>query len=70
MMACRRIRGMPNTMSGSRRLTGPTLRDGMNRFQLVTMPLNHYGEKCRFVLDLLGVPYKKTVVPGILTIFL
>ena len=52
------------------RLTGPTLRDGVKRFQLVTMPLNHYGEKCRFVLDLLGAPYEEADVPGILTIFL
>ena len=24
------------------------------RFELITMPVNHYGEKVRFCLDLLG----------------
>ena len=48
-VVCRAIRGMPMTMSGTTGLHGPRNKTGNPRYQLVTMPLNHFGEKVRWV---------------------
>ena len=68
--ACRVLRAMPRTMSGLERTTGPWLPKGRKRYLLVAMPLNHFGEKVRFALDLIGAPYEEANVAGIVTIFL
>lgn len=39
-----------------------------NRFQLVTLPGSHYGEKVRWILDAIGAPYDECTVPGYLTV--
>lgn len=69
---CRTIRGMPNTLTGVERLSGPTMHRawGGKRYQLVVMPLNHFGEKVRFVLDLVDAPYEESDVFGILCMLL
>ena len=58
--------GMPPT------ITGNVLekRYGDLRYQLVAMPINHFGERLRWCMDLLAVPYEETDVGGILSIFL
>ena len=68
LIIARGMRGLPNTMSGMNRLTGPWIRKGIKRYTLVTMPLNHFGEKCRFVMDLVGAPYEEKTTFGILTL--
>lgn len=58
--------GMPATIQGNvlpRRYAN-------RRYQLVAMPINHFGERLRWCLDLLGVGYEETDVAGILSIFL
>ena len=40
------------------------------RFLLVAMPVNHFGEKLRWCLDLLGAPYEESTVGGLLSAFL
>jgi glutathione S-transferase len=37
------------------------------RFLLVAMPVNHYGEKLRWALDLVGAPYEEATVGGLLS---
>ncbi|CAJ1402909.1 unnamed protein product [Effrenium voratum] len=44
--------------------------EGTPRFQLCAMPVNHFGEKVRFCLDLLGVPYVEADRCGLLNVFL
>jgi len=40
------------------------------RFVLVAMPINHYGEKVRWILDLLSAPYEEATVGGLISAFL
>ncbi|MEM1182916.1 MAG: hypothetical protein AAGM22_31520, partial [Acidobacteriota bacterium] len=40
------------------------------RFHLVSHPINHFGEKVRWVLDLLEAPYEETDVGAILVVLL
>mmetsp|Transcript_381 Transcript_381/g.697 ORF Transcript_381/g.697 Transcript_381/m.697 type:complete len:387 (+) Transcript_381:109-1269(+) len=57
--------GMPSTLKGnklSRKFKG-------KRYQLVAMPVNHFGEKVRWCLDLIGAPYEETTVAGLFSIF-
>merc|ERR1712232_111376 len=39
------------------------------RFSLHAMPVNHYGEKVRWILDLLQAPYEEFDTAGILSVF-
>jgi glutathione S-transferase len=39
------------------------------RYRLVAMPINHFGEKVRWSMDLIGVPYEEMNVGGILSLF-
>ncbi|CAE8642363.1 unnamed protein product [Polarella glacialis] len=43
--------------------------DPRPRFQLISLPGSHYGEKVRWILDLLQAPYEECVVGGFLTSF-
>jgi hypothetical protein len=38
------------------------------RFQLIMMPINHYGEKCRWIFDMIQAPYEEITVGGLLSI--
>jgi glutathione S-transferase len=60
--------GMPPTIMG---VSGraPSTRPGQPRYQLVAMPINHFGEKLRWCMDLLGLDYEESTVGGILSIF-
>eukprot|EP00808_Paulinella_micropora_P012377 g35586.t1 len=40
------------------------------RYQLVAMPVNHFGEKLRWCMDLIEAPYEECTVGGLLSIFL
>lgn len=57
-------------MSGIDHLSGPLEFRKEKRYQLVLMPLNHFGEKARFILDLIDAPYEEVNIFGILCIFL
>jgi glutathione S-transferase len=71
-LAARAQRGMPATLRGVQQ-SGRPVEDmtpggrGRPRFQLVAMPVNHYGEKLRWALDLVGVPYEESTVGGLLS---
>lgn len=57
--------GMPATIKGnalSPRYEG-------RRYQLVAMPVNHFGERLRWCMDLIGARYEESTVAGILSIF-
>jgi len=64
LAAIRAYIGIPPTMKGN---VLPEKYNG-KRFELVAMPVNHFGEKVRFCLDLLGVPFEETDNCGILNI--
>ena len=58
--------GMPATIKGNalpERYAG-------RRYQLVAMPVNHFGERLRWCMDLIGAEYEETTVGGILSIML
>jgi glutathione S-transferase len=40
------------------------------RYRLVAMPINHFGEKVRWCMDLIGIPYEEMDVGGIMSITL
>lgn len=61
-------RGLPPTMRGIQGERAAVPR-GRPRYQLVAMPVNHFGEKLRWTMDLLSVPYEESTVGGILSIF-
>jgi len=67
-------RGMPATLVGvaagdvKKRLAKH--RNYRPRFQLVSHPINHFGEKVRWVLDLLEAPYEETDVGAILVVLM
>ncbi len=61
--------GMPPTVMGAEGKV-PTVRGGKRRYQLVAMPINHFGEKLRWCMDLLGVDYEESDVGGITSIFI
>jgi hypothetical protein len=44
------------------------LNSNENRFVLVAMPINHFGEKVRWCLDLINAPYDEITVGGLLSI--
>jgi len=79
--AARSYRGMPATMKGIGKTRGPSenrppispssspRRVTKPRFQLVAMPVNHYGEKLRWCLDLVGAPYEESTVGGLISAF-
>ena len=63
------MRGVPVTMLG---VTGESAAASGSRprYQLVAMPINHFGEKLRWTMDLLGAPYEESTVGGLISIFL
>ncbi|CAE7944229.1 CDC123, partial [Symbiodinium necroappetens] len=65
LLGIRAYVGVPPTMKGNKlpKYAG-------KRFELIAMPVNHFGEKVRFCLDLLGLPYDETTNCGILNIML
>eukprot|EP00439_Symbiodinium_sp_Y106_P025565 s6575_g3.t1 len=66
LLGIRAYVGIPPTMKGNKlpkRYAG-------KRFELIAMPVNHFGEKVRFCLDLLGLSYDETTNCGILNILL
>lgn len=65
----RKVRGLPPTLAG---VSGQALlpATGAPRYQLVAMPVNHFGEKLRWCMDLLGVDYEEATVGGILSVLL
>ncbi|MBM4363654.1 MAG: hypothetical protein FJ104_13310 [Deltaproteobacteria bacterium] len=65
----RKARGVPPTLAGVQG-RAPRAPGGLPRYQLVAMPVNHFGEKLRWCLDLLGVPYEESTVGGILSVVL
>ena len=81
-LAARAIRGDPATLKGIE--VGLTERglfhqagdliggDRLNRprFLLVAMPINHFGERVRWALDLIGAPYEEYTVGGLISAFL
>lgn len=71
-IVCRGMRGRPNTLGGVAPMSGPPMREawGGKRYQLIVMPLNHFGEKVRFVLDLVDAPYEESDIFGILCMLL
>ncbi len=58
--------GVPPTTAGMKG-KAPRARRGLPRYQLVAMPINHFGEKLRWTLDVLGAPYDESTVGGILS---
>lgn len=64
-LVCRAAKGLPPTMKGNKL---PAQFDG-KRYQLVAMPINHFGEKVRWIMDLLQVPYEENTVGGLLSLF-
>jgi glutathione S-transferase len=40
------------------------------RYRLVAMPINHFGEKVRWCMDLIGLPYEEMDVGGVMSITL
>ncbi len=69
LLAVRVRRGFPPTIAG---VAGQTAADVVKgpRFQLVAMPINHYGEKLRWALDLVGADYEESSVSGLLSVYL
>ncbi len=65
-VAIRSMIGMPPSIMGNKL---PKLFNG-KRYQLCAMPINHFGEKLRWCLDLIKAPYEESNVAGIMTIFL
>lgn len=65
----RKARGLPPTLAGVGG-RAPRPPRGAPRYQLVAMPVNHFGEKLRWCLDLLGVDYEESTVGGILSVFI
>jgi len=65
-------RGIPPTMLGVRTLGQADLAPAFRgrRFQLVAMPVNHFGERLRWCLDLVQAPYEERTVGGLLSLFL
>lgn len=64
---CRADRGMPPTLRGVvAATTGKECRARGPRFQLVAHPINHFGEKLRWMLDLAGAPYEEANVGAII----
>lgn len=62
----RTLIGMPATIKGNR---VPKKFKGV-RYQLVAMPINHFGEKSRWCMDLIGAKYDEATVAGLLSVFL
>ncbi|TDJ64667.1 MAG: hypothetical protein E2O35_08450 [Proteobacteria bacterium] len=60
--------GLPPTIMGVEG-KAPAVPRGQQRYQLVAMPINHFGEKLRWCMDLLAVDYEESNVGGILSIF-
>lgn len=61
-------RGMPRTLRGAGAGGGRKRRKVATkkpRFQLVLHPINHFGEKLRWILDLVGAEYEETNVGAI-----
>ncbi|CAE7560636.1 unnamed protein product [Symbiodinium pilosum] len=44
--------------------------DERRRFLFVAMPINHFGERVRWTLDLIGAPYEEYTVGGLISAFL
>eukprot|EP00913_Durusdinium_trenchii_P023269 g21847.t1 len=80
-LAARAIRGDPVTLKGIEIGLGEKglfhqLVDVMNsrqdrpRFLFVAMPINHFGERIRWSLDLIGAPYEEYTSGGLISAFL
>ena len=59
-------RGTPATLAGNR----IPARFGGKRFEFHAMPVNHFGEKARWILDLLQVKYDEVNHGGLLSMFI
>lgn len=68
LLAARMRRGLPPTIAGVAHKTAKDVVEGP-RFQLVAMPINHFGEKLRWALDLLEVDYEEATVGGLLSMY-
>ena len=83
-VVARGLRGMPATLAGVEAAQEATMetrqgkaklrkiqsRRGRPRFQLIAHPINHFfGEKVRWILDLLDVDYEEADVGGIILAF-
>ena len=73
--AGRLLRGSPVTLKGIR--VGRTPRPHKAnekkrppRFLFVAMPINHFGERIRWALDLIAAPYEEYTVGGLISVFL
>ena len=69
LVAARIRRGLPPTIAGVTNRTAAEVVEGP-RFQFVAMPINHFGEKVRWALDLLDVDYEEATVGGLLSMYL
>ena len=80
-VAARILRGNPPTMDGTRvglqkkQLFHHAMESLMGspdlpQYALVAMPINHFGERIRWALDLIGAPYEEFTVAGLLSVFL
>ena len=80
-VAGRAIRGDPATLGGVRvglkeHKIFHQLVDALEgkkdkpQYALVAMPINHFGERVRWVLDLIGVDYEEFTVGGLISAFL
>ena len=58
---------LPQTGSDKNAAGAAKKKKPFNRFQLVAMPVNHYGEKLRWSMDLIGAPYEESTVGGIIS---
>uniref|UniRef100_A0A0G4HSB1 Uncharacterized protein n=1 Tax=Chromera velia CCMP2878 TaxID=1169474 RepID=A0A0G4HSB1_9ALVE len=78
-VAARIDRGLPATLRGvphsgeaseerQQRTTG-VKKPRRPRFDLVAMPINHYGEKLRWCMDLIKVPYRGHTTAGLLSAY-
>ena len=81
-VAARAVRGDPATLKGievgleGERGLFHRIADVLNhkkdqpRFVLVAMPINHFGERVRWAMDLIGAPYEEYSVGGLISAFL
>lgn len=80
-ISARAIRGDPVTLGGirvglkERKLVhyAIELLEGSKdrpQYALVAMPINHFGERVRWVLDLIGADYEEFTVGGLISAFL
>ena len=80
-VAARAIRGDPATLGGirvglqDRKLFHHAVdvlegKKDRPQYALIAMPINHFGERVRWVLDLIGADYEEFTVGGLISAFL